>query len=147
MKLYLLIFVVFLSTIDCISIKYRRWCSPWKFCSFKSWKSWSSCDRTCGGGVRTRYRQMCSLPVIDFTQHVAMCHKTLSDFIQYENCSQTCSQYGNWSNELNQCICQDESVTDRCCLTGRTNKRKYFRSKSFGFRSRSMVGLVIMVSL
>lgn len=70
---------------------------------------------------------MCSLPVIDFTQHVAMCHKKLSDLIQYENCSQTCSNYGNWSNELNRCVCQDESITDSCCLTGRRKKNERYR--------------------
>lgn len=102
-----------------LSVKYRRWCSPWKFCSFTPWRTWSACDRTCGGGQRTRYRQMCSLPVIDFAQHVAKCNKKPSDFVEYENCSQTCSQYGTWSDEANQCVCDDESITDACCMTGR----------------------------
>jgi len=121
MNLCLLISVIFilLKNIDCISIKYRRWCSPWKFCTFTSWHAWGSCDKSCGGGIRTRYRQMCSLPIIDFTQHVAKCHKKFNDFIQYENCSQICSEYGNWSNEINQCICNDTSIVDSCCMTGR----------------------------
>ncbi len=110
---------ILLGNIDCISIKYRRWCAPWKYCSLTNWKSWSSCDKTCGGGIRTRYRQMCSLPVFDFTQHVAMCNKRLSDLIQYENCSQICSDYGTWSDELNQCICNDTSIVDSCCMTGK----------------------------
>jgi hypothetical protein len=120
MNLCLLLSVVFLlcQYVDCISIKYRRWCSPWKFCSLSSWKSWGPCDKTCGGGIRTRYRQMCSLPVIDFTQHVATCNKKLSDLVQHENCSQTCSSYGIWSNEINQCVCNDTSITDSCCMTG-----------------------------
>ena len=112
-----ILFILFQNT-DCISIKYRRWCSPWKFCSLTPWNSWGPCDKTCGGGIRTRYRQMCSLPVIDFTQHVATCNKRLNDLIQYENCSQTCSSYGTWSNETNQCVCNDTSIVDSCCMTG-----------------------------
>ncbi len=121
MNLCLLISVllILVKNFDCISTKYRRWCSPWKFCSLKKWNAWSSCDRTCGGGQRTRYRQMCSLPIMDFTQHVAMCNKTLDDLIQYENCSQICSKYGNWSYEMNKCICDDSSIVDSCCMTGK----------------------------
>jgi hypothetical protein len=121
MKHFFLISVIFilLKNIDCLSIKYRRWCSPWKFCSLTSWHEWGPCDKTCGGGIRTRYRQMCSLPIIDFAEHVAKCRRKFSDFIQYENCSQICSKYGNWSNEINQCICNDTSIVDSCCMTGR----------------------------
>lgn len=121
MNLCLLIglLLILLKNTDSISIKYRRWCSPWKFCSLSAWNSWSACDRTCGGGQRTRYRQMCSLPVLDFTQHVAMCHKKLSDLIQYENCSQVCSEHGNWSHELNKCVCNDPSIVGPCCSIGK----------------------------
>jgi hypothetical protein len=110
--------VIIVQPIDCLSIKYRRWCSPWKFCSFTEWKPWSSCDKTCGGGVRTRFRQMCSLPVIDFAQHVATCHRTFDQFVEYENCSQLCSSYGVWSNSSHRCVCDDASIVDSCCLTG-----------------------------
>ena len=109
-------------TLDGISIKYRRWCSPWKFCSLTPWNGWGPCDRTCGGGVRTRYRQMCSLPVIDFTQHVAVCNRKFGDLIQYENCSQTCSSYGRWSNETNRCVCNDPSTAGPCCMTGKRSR-------------------------
>jgi hypothetical protein len=105
--------------VECISIKYRRWCAPWKFCSLSAWHSWKPCDKSCGGGMRTRYRQMCSFPVVDFTQHVAMCGRSLVDFIERENCSQTCSSYGTWSNETHRCLCDDESITDPCCATGK----------------------------
>ncbi|CAF1423719.1 unnamed protein product [Rotaria sordida] len=150
MNRYLLFSIIFIyiKNIDCISIKYRRWCSPWKFCSFTSWKTWESCDKTCGGGIRTRYRQMCSLPFIDFTQHVAMCHKTLNDFIEYEYCSQTCSQYGIWSNETNQCICNDISIVDSCCMTDRgrwsewsTWSRCIARCGTYGIRNRTRMCL------
>ncbi|UJR13786.1 hypothetical protein I4U23_000796 [Adineta vaga] len=115
------IVVIFLSfaNLNSISIKYRRWCSPWKFCSLTAWKAWSPCDKTCGGGQRTRFRQMCSLPVIDFAQHIATCNRKVSDLIQYENCSQICSPYGTWSNETNQCVCNDDSIVDSCCMTDR----------------------------
>lgn len=115
----LLIFLLVLPTIDSISIKFRRWCSPWKFCSLTKWKEWGPCDKSCGGGVRTRYRQMCSLPVIDFTQHVAVCNRKMSDFIQYENCSQICSNYGQWSNSSQKCQCTEQGITDSCCMTGK----------------------------
>ena len=111
--------LILVKNTDLISIKYRRWCSPWKFCSLSSWNAWSACDRTCGGGRQTRYRQMCSLPVMDFTQHVAMCDKKLSDFVEYKNCSQTCSEYGNWSHESNKCVCDDASIAGRCCTIGK----------------------------
>ncbi|CAF4590500.1 unnamed protein product, partial [Rotaria sp. Silwood2] len=150
MNRYLLYSIIFIliKNVDCISTKYRRWCSPWKFCSFTSWKAWESCDKTCGGGIRTRYRQMCSLPFIDFTQHVAMCHKTLNDFIEYENCSQTCSNYGIWSNETNQCICNDTSIVDSCCMTDRGRwsewtswSRCIARCGTYGIRNRTRMCL------
>ncbi|CAF1085704.1 unnamed protein product [Adineta ricciae] len=122
MNRFILLFVIIFllaKDADLLSVKYRRWCSPWKFCSLTAWKAWSACDKTCGGGQRTRYRQMCSLPVIDFAQHVAMCNRKASDLIEYENCSQTCSPYGTWSDESNRCVCDDESTVDSCCMTDR----------------------------
>lgn len=145
MNRFLLIIIAFIlfKNIDSISIKYRRWCSPWKFCLLTSWKPWGPCDKTCGGGVRTRYRQMCSLPTKNFNRHVASCNKTLNDFIQYENCSQTCSHYGTWSSETNQCVCNETSIVDSCCMTGRERKKiifKFFVSNElFCCRSRSLV--------
>ena len=130
-----------------ISIKYRRWCSPWKFCSLTPWNRWGPCDKTCGGGVRTRYRQMCSLPVIDFAQHVATCNRKLSDLIQYENCSQTCSSYGRWSNETNQCVCNDQSTAGSCCTIGKSLRRCREATTRLSFRSRSLVGMVVLVAM
>lgn len=121
MRLVVFFFVGYFSLlifIDGLSIKYRRWCSPWKFCYLTQWRNWGPCDKTCGGGIRTRYRQMCSLPVIDFAQHVAMCNRTLADLIEYENCSQICSPYGTWSHDEHRCVCEDLSVIDSCCSTG-----------------------------
>jgi hypothetical protein len=121
MKFFLLLSILCLvcPSIDGISIKYRRWCSPWNFCSLSAWRPWSDCDKACGGGVRERYRQMCSLPVMNFTQHVSMCRRTFQDLVEYENCSQTCSDYGTWSNTTNQCVCLDEGIVDSCCTTGK----------------------------
>ena len=143
----LLFVVIFLlaKDADLLSIKYRRWCSPWKFCSLTAWKPWSACDRTCGGGQRTRFRQMCSLPVIDFAQHVAMCNRKASDLIEYENCSQTCSPYGTWSDESNRCVCDDESTVDSCCMTGERKLASVFKIYSYYYRSWAMVWMVIVV--
>ncbi|KAI0221218.1 hypothetical protein LSAT2_027369 [Lamellibrachia satsuma] len=71
-------------------------------CEWISWNSWSACSATCGGGRRTRDRELCCSVDWNVDQCLSNCGLSRSGFHDSSTCNEDCS-YGDYSG--GRCHC------------------------------------------
>ncbi|KAI0229384.1 hypothetical protein LSAT2_020189 [Lamellibrachia satsuma] len=85
----------------------------WKVCTWQQWEGWSTCSRTCGGGIRRRVRALCGWPWWKEDGRFRRCRKSESDSHQSEYCNTLCF-HGVWSAWVGGCRCKD-GYRGQCC--------------------------------
>ena len=83
-------------------------CSQWEgnyenVDMWTTWENWSGCSRTCGGGVRIRYKYRCC----DLGKY--------QNCKEYSTCPELCLNSGTFDT---QCRCTDEFFGE-CCEEGK----------------------------
>lgn len=92
-------------------------------CQWISWKSWSSCSESCGGGRRYRSRPACCDADSSFDQCMKDCNMDSSDASESGSCNEIC-YHGNFHHDnslsfsYGHCICKPEYGGD-CCDIGK----------------------------
>ncbi|XP_071110876.1 A disintegrin and metalloproteinase with thrombospondin motifs adt-1-like isoform X4 [Haliotis cracherodii] len=91
-------------------------------CEWYPWASWSSCSRTCGGGIQTRTRSLCCKADLDYDACLRDCSLPNTGR-ETQSCNTDCQHGGTYSNGYCHCpplrygICceRDEAQAEGDC--------------------------------
>ena len=84
-------------------------------CNWEPWDPWSDCSSTCGGGYKSRSRELCCNLDHDIYECLTHCGKDRSGFRESTTCNELCYNGGTYTS--GRCICP-ETHTGSCCSRG-----------------------------